>query len=181
MRRGYHPRLVKPRPGSPRWHRRTAVAAFALLAAACGDASPATGPPEPDAEAYRSVLATTLTTPADPVVEPVVVYLVALDGAVDIGTQASMIEAFADWYDIRFVDELAAAVDETDPALPPRDDAVIIGLGTIATEPPHQVRVEEYHSITDVGATLLTLTFDGDRWVVATTVPVPAEVLVDAT
>ena len=108
-----------------------------VLTGACDDA-PAEEPPTsssapvPNAETYGTAIATVLVETSVPEgTDRTVVYLVPLDEGADIDTQASVIDRFADAYDVRFVDDLAAAVDDGDPRRPPRDDAVVLGFGTI--------------------------------------------------
>lgn len=159
--------------------------ATGLVFAACDDGSTAVSPtsteaPEPDADAYHAALATVLdgAPPAEGEDRPVV-YLVPLDDGIGIETQAAVIESFVDAYDVRFVDDLGAAVDQEDPVRPPRDDAMVLGLGSIDREPPHLVRLERYRSVDDIDASLLTLEFDDEVWLVVLDDPVPAEVLAD--
>lgn len=145
------------------------------------DPPPTSESPRPEADAYGVALATVLDDPPpDDADDRTVVFVVPLDGGVDIDTQAALIERFADAYDLRFVDDLTAAVQTDDPERAPRDDGIVLGVGTIASEAPHLVRLERYRSADEVEAHLLTLELDDDGWVVATTDPVPAEVLVDA-
>ena len=157
-----------------------------LVLVACDDGTTAEPPtstaaPKPDASAYHTALASVLDDPPPPPDgERTVVFLVPLGEAIGIDTQAAVIDSFADAYDVRFVDDLAAAIVKSDPAHPPRDDGTVLGIGTIDREPPHLVRLEHYRSVDDVDAVLLTLEFRDDRWVVAITEPVPAEVLADA-
>jgi hypothetical protein len=67
-----------------------------------------------------------------------------------------------------------------EPGRPPRDDAVVLAVGTIDPDPPHLVRIEQYHTQIDVDATLLTLAYVADQWVVIAADTVPAEALTDA-
>lgn len=159
------------------------LASFA--AAGCDDTDPAQPPasseaPHPDADAYGAALATLLDEPPPDDGERTVVFVVPLDDGVDIDTQASVIDRFAEAYDVRFVDDLAAAVLADDPSRPPRDDGMVIGMGAITVEPPHRVRLERYRSGGDVQATRVTLERSDDGWGVTMTEPVPAEGLVDA-
>lgn len=154
----------------------------ASLLACDADTEPGPGAgedPAPNGDTYAAALASVLDTggtAADPLP---VVYVVPLEAALDIEAQAAVIGAFADSHDVRFVDELAAAVDGERPGHPPRDDAIVVALGPIAATPPYQVRLEQYHTEADVDAALLTLDYRTDRWVVLATEPVPAEALDD--
>lgn len=161
-----------------------ALVLLGVVASACdggdaGDPPTSTEAPTPNADAYGAALATVLDDPPPEDDERTVVFVVPLDDGVDIDTQAALIDRFAEAYDVRFVDELAAAVQEGEPNMPPRDDGVVVGMGTITLEPPHRVRLERYRSSGDVQASRVTLEPDDDGWHVAMTEPVPAEVLVD--
>lgn len=178
--------MDRPAPRTRRRHLGVALVVLAGAVPTACDGDPATDPPtsteapRPDADAYGAALATVLDGPPPPDgTDRTVVFVVPLDESVDIDTQASMIERFAESYDVRFVDELAAAVHEDEPGHPPRDDGVVVGLGSMTLEPPYRVRLEQYRSSDAVQATRVTLEFD-DGWLVAATDPVPAEVLVDA-
>jgi hypothetical protein len=164
---------------------------FALgTIAACdrtGDDPPPDDEPIPGADAYLAVLtgilidtddapAGTDDEPPDPLP---VVFLVALDAPLDIGDQAAIIQGFDTTHDIRFVDDLDAAVDDELTGRPPRDDALVLGVGTIALQPPHLLRIERYETEDRIEATLLTLEYDAGAWVVITAEPVPAESLTD--
>lgn len=173
------------RPGARRRRLGVAIAVLAGFVPSACDGDTAAEPPtsteapRPDADAYGVALATVLDGPPPAEgTDRTVVFVVPLDEGVDIDTQASVIDRFAESYDVRFVDELAAAVQEEEPHAP-RDDGLVVGLGSITTEPPYRVRLEQYRSSDVVQATRVTLDFD-DGWLVATTDPVPAEVLVDA-
>ena len=159
-----------------------------LLAAGCDredaeEPPPADDTPEPGADTYAAAIADVVDVPDEPPDEPPdplpVVYVVPIDGALGIEAQASVIDAFTTSHDVRFVDELTAAVDADAPGHPPRDDAIVLAVGTIDPEPPHLLRIEQYRSDTDVEATLLTLAFVVDHWVVTTAEPVPPEALTD--
>lgn len=157
----------------------------ALVAMACsGDPDPAvpttTSAPEPNAEAYGAALGVILEDTEPPDTDRTVVYVVPLDEGVDIDTQASVIDRFAEAYDVRFVDDLGAAVVGDDDRRPPRDDGIVVGLGTITLQPPHRVRLEQYVAVDDVRATRVTLELAASGWTVSRTEPVAAEVLVDA-
>ena len=145
------------------------------------DPPPSDIAPEPGIDTYVIAIASVVGKPDPPPDEPPdplpVLFLVPLAEPMSIDDQATVIESFSASHDVRFVDELAAAVDIDEPGQPPRDDAIVLGLGPIDAEPPHRLRVEQYQSATDVEATLLTLAYVVDHWVVAMTEPVPAEAL----
>lgn len=184
----YDPRVVRtgPSPGVSRRHIGVSLVLLCGLVAAACDGGPTPEPPsstkvhKPDAEAYSTALATILDDRPVPEDERTVVFLVPLGDDLGIETQAAVIDSFTESYDIRFVDDLAAAVDGEDPAHPPREEGIVLGIGTIDRVPPHVVRLERYRSVDDVDATLLTLEFRHERWRVAMTDQVPAEVLIDA-
>jgi hypothetical protein len=144
---------------------------------------PADNSPEPGADTYIAAIASVIEGPDAPPAEapdPLpVVYVVPIDGAMGIDVQASVIDSFSATHDVRFVDELGAAVDAGAPGQPPRDDAIVLSVGTVDPTPPHLLRIEQYHSDIDIDATLLTLAFLVDQWVVLTAEPVPAEALTD--
>lgn len=174
--------LVTPRP----LRRRLAVlaaASLAVVAPACdggADGSVSTNPAavEIDASAYVTVIARFLPPSLDPESRPVV-YVVPVSGdALPLETQVAVIEALAAGHDIRFVDQVDAALDAESSEEPPRDEGTLIGLGRITPEPPHQVRVELYRGRDRVSGHLLTLRNDGGAWVVADAETVTPEVLV---
>lgn len=175
---------------------RTAHVSFALLTlgmlwaiAGCDrteseEPSPADGAPPPGAATYEVAIAEVLGRPdepgADPPTDPLpVVYLVPLDDAMGIDDQASVIDFFATSHDVRFVDDLAAAIDVETPGSPPRDAATVLAVGAVDPHPPHLLRIEQYHTAADIDATLLTLAYVVDRWVVTAAESVPAEALTD--
>jgi hypothetical protein len=91
--------------------------------------------------------------------------------------QVVMIAAVEESYDLRFVDDIAAAVDDEDPDAPTRDDGLLLGMGTISTAVPHVVRVEVYRAAGLVDAYKVTLTVRDDVWRVDTSEPIDPEVL----
>jgi hypothetical protein len=155
---------------------------MALTAAACdsGGVSPPTQPPpiEIGADAYVTVITRFLPPSLNPESLPVV-YVVPVSGdALSLETQVAVIETLAQGYDIRFVDQPTAALDGASDGEPPRDAGTLIGLGRIAPDPPHQVRVELYRGRDRVNGHLLTLRNEGGVWVVADAETVTPEVLV---
>ncbi|MFP5487086.1 MAG: hypothetical protein ACLGHQ_02105 [Acidimicrobiia bacterium] len=159
------------------------------VAAACDGtaatpAEPVDEAPPPGADTYETAIAEILDLPDTPIDdEPPealpVVFVVPIDEALGIDAQAAVIDSFATSHDVRFVDDLAAAVDDDVPGSPPRDDGIVLAVGTIDPSPPHRVRIEEYRTAADVDATLLTLAFVADRWVVTAVESVSAEALTD--
>lgn len=155
---------------------------LAVVAPACaGDGSAATTeavPLEIGGDAYVTVIARFLPPSLVDDVRPVV-YVVPVSGeSLPLDTQVSVIESLAETYDVRFLDDPAAAVEDDAAEQPPRDEATLIGLGTISGEPPHTVRVELYRGRDRVSGHLLTLRNEGGAWVVSDTETVTPEVLV---
>lgn len=136
--------------------------------------------PKPGAATYADVIVHLFGEPDEPPDPLPILYLVSLDEPLGIDEQALIIEALSLSFAVRFVDDLAAAVLGDEPGRPPRDDAIVLGLGPIDAEPPHRLRVEQYRADDDIEAALFTVEYGADRWVVITAEPVPAEVLTDA-
>lgn len=172
---------------SDRRRRNSWIALFAVAVAAVtgcertGSAEPPVDTvPTPGAATYADVIVHLFGEPDEPPDPLPVLYLVSLDEPLGIDDQALIIESLSTSYAVRFVDDLAAAVYGDEPGRPPRDHAIVLGLGPIDAEPPHRLRVEEYRADDDIEAALLTVEYGGDQWVVITAEPVPAEVLTDA-
>jgi hypothetical protein len=160
-----------------------------VLAAGCdddpqGEPPPVDSSPDPGSDTYVAAIAEVLAVPPEPPDEPPdpipIVYVVPIDGSLGIEDQATVIDSLAATHDVRFVDELAAAVTADAPGRPPRDDAIVLAVGAVDPEPPHRVRIEQYHTQIDVDATRLTLAYVVDHWVVIAAETVPAEALTDA-
>lgn len=173
--------------------RRLTVAVVALAAlvvttsceqSSSGELPPSDEAPKPGAETYAAAISRVLDVPDEPPTEPPdplpIVYVVPISESLSIEQQASVIDSFEASHDIRFVEKIAAAVEADTPGRPPRDDAVVLAVGTVTPEPPHLLRIEQYLSVTNIDATLLTLAFVADEWVVVTAEQVPAEALTDA-
>jgi hypothetical protein len=158
-----------------------AIALAAVVAACDGDGGSPTSEPPPveiGADAYVTVIARFLPPSLDPESLPVV-YVVPVSGdALPLETQVAVIEALAAGHDVRFVDQVDAALDAASSEEPPRDEGTLIGLGRIQPEPPHQVRVELYRGRDRVSGHLLTLRNESGAWVVADAETVTPEVLV---
>jgi len=94
-----------------------------------------------------------------------VVFVVPLDGnALPLGVQIEIVGAFADEYDVRFVDDMDAAIDERSDGHPPQEGGLLVGMGPVTAEPPHTTRVELYWSADLVEGHLLTLAMADDGW-----------------
>lgn len=172
-------------PGVRSAGRRAATAVLmtvmaAALGVACGDtADPASDPPEPPgAAAYAMVIARFLPPAPDPDELPVV-YVVPVNGeALALDVQVEVIETLAEVGDVRFVDDVGAAVDEDSSDQPPRDEGMLVGLGRFSATAPYMVRVELYRGVDRVDGRLLTVRNEGDTWVVIESETVEPEVLV---
>lgn len=154
-----------------------------MMMAACGGGG-TPGPTDPapvdvPAEAYATVVERYLSPP-DVEDERTVVYVVPVSGdALSLDTQVAVVNELAELYDVRFVDDVDAAVDDDSTDVPPRDEGMLIGLGRISADPPHTVRVELYRERDRVTGHLLTLDHDaGDHWVVVGDESVAPEVLI---
>ena len=95
--------------------------------------------------------------------------------------QVEMIAAVEEDFDLRFVDTIDAAVDDDDADGSPRDDGLLLGIGTIPSAAPHVVRVEIYRAASRVDAYKVTLTASDGVWQVDTSEPVDPEVLLGDT
>ncbi len=100
------------------------------------------------------------------------------DTALSLEDQVAVIEGLAATHDVRFVDNFAAAVDPDLPGSPPKDDGVLIGVGTITADSPHTVRVEVYIDADRIEAQLVTISNHAGEWVIDVVEPVEPEVLV---
>jgi hypothetical protein len=156
------------------------VIAVAIALVACG------GGDEPtvtvNAATYSTVLAAQLPPPT-PDEEPLpVVFVVSIgDEPLSLEDQIEIVARHAETHDIRFVDDLAAAVDVEVDQRPVRDGGVVVGLGTIPAEGPYVVRVETYRTHEDVTAQLVTVTPGAGSWRVVDSEAVDPEVFVGST
>lgn len=154
--------------------------AMAAGLSACDNGDPVEGEAVPvDANAYAAALGDHLPPPDDEADTPPIVFVAALgETGLSLDDQVHVIDALAETHDIRFVDTKDAAVDSDLPDAPTRDDAILIGLGPMRTEPPHTVRVEVYLDANDVTGHLVTVELDRhDDWIVTHTEDVEPEVL----
>ena len=164
------------RRGLRRW--RDSLLAVVALAAVSGCGAADDGSVPVGADGYMAVLDDFLP-PVPPDGSRPVAYVARLGGEpFPLEDQVAMIEAVEESHDLRFVDDISAAVDEEDADAPPRDDGVLLGIGTIPTAVPHVVRVEVYTAAGLVDAYRVTLTVLDDVWRVVTSDPVDPEVLV---
>jgi hypothetical protein len=155
------------------------LALVTALLAACGDSDVEPPMASIGAAAYSAALEEQLPSPApdgDP--RPVVFVLSIGDEPLSLEDQVAIVDEHAETHDIRFVDELDAAIDVGVDDQPVRDDGVLVGLGTIPAERPHVVRVETYRTDRQVTAQLVTLAVSADTWRVVGSEVVDPEVFV---
>ncbi|MEO6570204.1 MAG: hypothetical protein ABIO83_01520 [Ilumatobacteraceae bacterium] len=156
------------------------LAIVAMIVVACGgkDPGPNDAPPPVGAAGYSAAIAEFLPPePADGT-RPVV-YIARLGGEpFPLEVQIELIAAVEETHDLRFVDDIDAAVDVEETDAPARDDGMLMGVGTIAASPPHVVRIELYTDAGQIEAHKVTLSVHDDVWRVDTTEPVDPEVLV---
>lgn len=177
-------RAMQGRRDDARWRRQfpsSALLATAIVSvAACGSADVTGDDVEPVGVAgYSAVIADFLPpAPTDDERRPVV-YVVRLNAEqFRLEDQVAMIEQIEEQYDLRFVDDVDAAVDDEDAEATTRDDGMLLGIGTISAVAPHVVRVEVHDGTGPVEALKVTLSFRDDVWRVDTSEPVEPEVLV---
>lgn len=152
------------------------IALFALGACTPGEDDP----DEIGVDAYSMVLAEFLPDAAvgDDEERPIVYVARLGDGTFELDDQVAMIEQIEESHDLRFVDSIDAALYDEDGDAEPRDDGLLLGVGTVAPTEPHLVRVEVYAGSSDANAFLLTLRRGAERWRIETSEPVEPEVLV---
>ena len=159
------------------------IAAIAIVAvSACDngddDVDDGHDPHPVGADAYSTVIDEFLPPVPDEGTRPVV-YIARLgDEPFPLEHQIAMIEVLEPSHDLRFVDDVEAAVDGKNSDAPPRDDGLLLGVGTISAGEPHVVRVEVYTSAGRIEAHKVTLSVRDDTWRVDTSEPVDPEVLV---
>lgn len=162
-----------------RWPR--VLLAFVALAAVTACDGGDDGDDPVDAAGYTAVL--------DEFLPPVpldgyrpVVFVARLDeDPFALTDQVAMIATVEEDFDLRFVDNIDAAVDDNDADASPRDDGLLFGIGTIPSTAPHVVRVEIYKAADRVDAYKVTLTIRDGVWQVDTSEPVDPEVLLGDT
>jgi hypothetical protein len=167
--------------GSRRW-RHCLIAAVAILSVPACDNGNGNG----NGEDNRPVGADGYSTAIDGFLPEVpadgsrpVVYIARLgDEPFPLEYQVAMIETVEETHDMRFVDDVDAAVDRNTSDAPPRDDGLLIGVGTISAVAPHVVRIEIYTAAGRIEAHKVTLSVRNDMWRVDTSEPVDPEVLV---
>lgn len=145
---------------------------------ACGSTSPPTSGDKVDASTYAAVIGRFVSPPLDSETPPVMYVAGSGVNEMSLEDQVVVIDSFAATHEVRFVDDFAAAVDDQAPGSPPKDAGVLIGVGRISSDPPHQVRVEVYVDADRVDAQLVTVAYRQGDWVVESVDPVEPEVLV---
>ncbi len=158
------------------------VATVALAVTGCGRSPQGSdGGPPLGGGAYVAALRPFLPPPPAPVPRDQkrdVVFVVPLDGdALPLEVQIEVVGAFADGYDVRFVDDIDAAIDEQDAHRPPQEGGLLVGVGPVTADPPHTVRIELYWNDDLVEGHQLTLARSDDGWEVTGDEPVTAEAL----
>jgi len=167
--------MLGARRGVKRW-RRSLLAVVALAAVSgCGGGADGAGPV--GADGYTAVIDDFLPPVPLDGSRPLVFVARLCEDPFALEDQVVMIAAVEESYDLRFVDDIAAAVDDEDPDAPTRDDGLLLGMGTISTAVPHVVRVEVYRAAGMIDAYKVTLTVRDDVWRVDTSEPVDPEVL----
>lgn len=138
------------------------MAASLLVACGSGEDEPVV---EVDAGTYSAVLNEFLPPAAGVDEDRPVVYVAPLGAEpLSLDDQIVVIDAVAETHDVRFVDDLAAAIDAERADGAPRDDGLLIGMATVKSDPPHTVRVEVYADADEVVAHMVTVSEAGDVW-----------------
>jgi hypothetical protein len=167
--------MLGDRRGVKRWrHSLLAVVALAAVSG-CGGDDDGAGPV--GAAGYTAVIDDFLPPVPLDGSRPLVFVARLGEDPFALEDQVAMIAAVEESYDLRFVDDIAAAVDDEDPDAPTRDDGLLLGMGTISTAVPHVVRVEVYRAAGLIDAYKVTLTVRDDVWRVDTSESVDPEVL----
>lgn len=156
------------------------VATLALVVTGCGRSSQSTGGPEIGGAAYIAAVEPFLPPPPErpPADERDVVFVVPLDGrALPLEVQIEVVGAFADDYDIRFVDDIDAAIDERAAHKPPQEGGLLIGMAPVTAGPPYSTRIELYWSEDAVEGHVVSLAPADGGWQVTGDEQVPPETL----
>lgn len=132
--------------------------------------------PAPDATAYAAAMVPFLP-PGDPEDRPKV-FVAPFDKPLSLEQQVAIIETIGDDYDVSFVDEAQAVVDADAEGRPVQEEALLMIVGTIPSDPPYVARVETYRNEGDRSASLVTLVWRTDQWEVATEEQVDPEAVI---
>ncbi|MEZ5375067.1 MAG: hypothetical protein R2733_01050 [Acidimicrobiales bacterium] len=136
---------------------RTLLPGLLLVTAASGCGEDAT-PPDiaRDAGMYEVALEELIATSGVELVEgwadPVVFVEVLVEDGIDLETQVAVVEDFAEVYRIRFVDELAEAIELDVAGLPAREGTLLVALGPIEPDGEGYVLHAEYYIAADDAA-----------------------------
>lgn len=96
----------------------------------------------------------------------VVVYVVEREGvAISLEVQIDVVNALAEWAEIRFIDELDEAIDNSEPHQPVRANSVLVGLGAIPDGPTSvTMMADRYEYADELIAFELELNRRGGEW-----------------
>jgi hypothetical protein len=142
-----------------------ALAASALLAACGGDGADAGTDDHDVPEVYISVIRALAPSGAG---MPKVVFIEALPGTkLSLEDQATVVQAFGDGTDIRFVDERAEAVDDKAPQARVRRDGVLLQMHPVEEhDRTLTVKATRYVSRDDDTTNCMVLEADEDGWAI---------------
>lgn len=129
------------------------------------------------ADAYVAAIDEFLPPPPADETEPLPVVFITPVGpeSLALDDQVAMIDLLAATHDLRFVDDPAAAVIEREGDAPPRDDGLLLGLGTLPHQAPFTVRVEVYNDADTIDAYLVTVVHRAETWRAVSTEAVDPE------
>lgn len=167
--------MVDPRRGAKRWRRSFSLVVALIALSGCTGGSD--GPERVGVGGYSAVIDEFLPPVPDEESRPVVYVARLAEDPFALEDQVAMIQVVEETHDLRFVDDIVAAIDDEDPEAPPRDDGLLFAIGTISTSPPHVVRVEVYSAADRIDAYKVSLSVRDDVWQVDATEPVDPEVL----
>ncbi len=175
--RGYHAAMYGDARGS-RWWRHCLIAVVAVVTASACERGDGDDTRPVGADVYLTAIDGFLPAVPDDGSRPVVYVARLGEEPFPLEDQVAMIAAVEASHDLRFVDDVGAAVDDADSDAPPRDDGLLIGVGTISSVVPHDVRIEIYTTAGRIEAHKVTLSVRNDVWRVDTSEPIDPEVLV---
>lgn len=143
-----------------------AVIAVPVVAVGCGDADDPTTDEGREATVYALVLEWLVDQEPTPADGDLVLYITPRsEHTVDIDVQANVVELMAPSADVRFIDELAEALELDEPGAPVRGDGVLVGFGAVASEGDVvEVYVDRYRTADDVEAWTVTARRTGTSW-----------------
>ena len=99
------------------------------------------------------------------VVEVPPVFVESFGPGVDLQVQVELVARFEEQgYDLHFLDTRTEAVDQDEPDVPVRDEAVLVGLGPIPEGSPVDVRAEVYRDQADLEAYRFRLARFAGSW-----------------